>query len=66
MLDAVLEVETRMSVEVCILASGSGGNCTVVRSPGGTLLIDAGLGPRNTAKRMNGTGAWLKMSPPSA
>src|SRR3954451_22114076 len=56
----VLEVETRMSVEVCILASGSSGNCTIVRCPGGTMLIDAGLGPRNTAKRMDGTGAFLK------
>ena len=49
-----------MSVEVCILASGSGGNCTLVRCQGGTMLIDAGLGPRNTAKRMNGTGAFVK------
>jgi phosphoribosyl 1,2-cyclic phosphodiesterase len=56
----VFEVETRMSVEVCILASGSGGNCTIVRCDGGTMLIDAGLGPRNTAKRMNGTGAFVK------
>jgi phosphoribosyl 1,2-cyclic phosphodiesterase len=60
MFPSVIEVETRMSVEVCILASGSGGNCTIVRSPGGTLLIDAGLGPRNTAKRMNGTGAFVR------
>jgi len=56
----VFEVETRMSVEVCILASGSGGNCTIVRCDGGTMLIDAGLGPRNTAKRMNGTGVFVK------
>jgi phosphoribosyl 1,2-cyclic phosphodiesterase len=49
-----------MSVEVCILASGSGGNCTVVRTASGTMLLDAGLGPRNTAKRMNGTGVFVK------
>src|SRR6185312_2234304 len=53
-------LETRMSVEVCVLASGSGGNCTVVRTPSGTMLLDAGLGPRNTAKRMNGTGVSIK------
>lgn len=45
-----------MSIEVCVLASGSAGNCTVVRSPGGVMLIDAGIGPRITAKRLQGTG----------
>lgn len=45
-----------MSIEVCVLASGSAGNCTVVRSPGGVVLIDAGIGPRTAAQRMTGTG----------
>jgi len=45
-----------MSLELCILASGSGGNATVLRTPGGVVLIDAGIGPRTTAKRMSGTG----------
>ena len=49
-----------MSLEVCVLASGSSGNCTVVRSPAGVLLIDAGIGPRITARRMNGTGVHLR------
>jgi phosphoribosyl 1,2-cyclic phosphodiesterase len=49
-----------MSLEVCVLASGSSGNCTVVRSPAGVLLIDAGIGPRICAKRMNGTGVALR------
>jgi phosphoribosyl 1,2-cyclic phosphodiesterase len=44
-----------MSVELCVLASGSGGNCSVVRSPGGVVLIDAGLGPRQVAQRLAGT-----------
>jgi phosphoribosyl 1,2-cyclic phosphodiesterase len=48
-----------MSMEVCVLASGSGGNCTVVRTPNGSLLIDAGIGPRTAASRMSGTGATL-------
>jgi len=49
-----------MWVEVCILASGSSGNCAIVRTESGSMLVDAGLGPRNTAKRMNGTGASIK------
>jgi phosphoribosyl 1,2-cyclic phosphodiesterase len=46
-----------MSIELCILASGSSGNCTLLRTPSGSLLIDAGIGPRTTAQRMDGTGA---------
>ena len=49
-----------MSIEVCMLASGSGGNCTLLRTPKGVVLIDAGLGPRATASRMNGTGTTLR------
>lgn len=49
-----------MSLEMCVLASGSGGNCTVVRTPGGLVLIDAGIGPRTAAVRMNGTGAHVR------
>lgn len=45
-----------MSLEICILASGSSGNCTVLRTPDGVVLIDAGIGPRTAAKRMSGTG----------
>ncbi|HSZ60084.1 MAG TPA: MBL fold metallo-hydrolase [Tepidisphaeraceae bacterium] len=48
-----------MSVELCVLASGSGGNCTLLRTPAGTMLLDAGIGPRSAARRMNGTGASL-------
>src|SRR5688572_18633343 len=51
---------TRMSLELCVLASGSSGNCTVVRAPTGVMLIDAGLGPRVTARRMNGTGVRVR------
>src|SRR5438874_6080113 len=48
--------KTRMSLDLCILASGPSGNCTIVRTPAGVMLIDAGLGPRTTNKRMDGTG----------
>ena len=45
-----------MAVELCVLASGSAGNCTVLRAPSGVMLVDAGIGPRTVAQRMNGTG----------
>src|SRR5215212_3045578 len=45
-----------MSLELCILASGSAGNAALLRAPSGCLLIDAGIGPRTTAKRLEGTG----------
>lgn len=49
-----------MSLELCILGSGSAGNATVVRSAaGGHLLIDCGIGPRAVAKRLDGTGVSL-------
>src|SRR3954465_4662416 len=47
---------TRMSLELCILGSGSSGNCSVLRTPNGVMLIDAGLGPRTVARRLDGTG----------
>jgi phosphoribosyl 1,2-cyclic phosphodiesterase len=49
-----------MSIEVCVLASGSSGNCTIVRTPAGVVLVDAGLGPRTAARRMDGTGVALR------
>lgn len=48
-----------MSLELCILASGSAGNAAILRSPAGVLLIDAGIGPRTFAKRLDGTGVDL-------
>jgi phosphoribosyl 1,2-cyclic phosphodiesterase len=45
-----------MSLELCVLGSGSSGNSTVVRSPWGNFLIDAGFGPRTTAQRMHDRG----------
>jgi phosphoribosyl 1,2-cyclic phosphodiesterase len=49
-----------MSIEICVLASGSMGNCSVVRTPAGVVLIDAGIGPRTAAKRLNGTGVAVR------
>lgn len=44
---------------MCILASGSSGNCTVLRTPRGTMLIDAGLGPRAILSRLAIAGVQL-------
>lgn len=48
-----------MTLQLCVLASGSAGNASIVRSPSGVLLIDAGIGPRTLAKRLDGTGVRL-------
>ena len=45
-----------MSLELCILASGSAGNAAILRSQTGVLLIDAGIGPRTFGQRLDGTG----------
>lgn len=48
-----------MSLELCVLASGSSGNCAVVRTPTGAMLVDAGIGPRATIRRLDGTGVRI-------
>jgi len=48
-----------MSLSLSILASGSSGNASVLRSPCGSILIDCGIGPRTTAARMNHLGITL-------
>jgi phosphoribosyl 1,2-cyclic phosphodiesterase len=41
-----------MSLALSILASGSAGNSSAVRTAGGTVLLDCGIGPRVAAARM--------------
>jgi phosphoribosyl 1,2-cyclic phosphodiesterase len=41
------------ALELCVLGSGSGGNCSVLRSPGGAMMIDCGLGPRVVGRRLH-------------
>jgi phosphoribosyl 1,2-cyclic phosphodiesterase len=48
-----------MPLDLCILASGSGGNCSVVRSAGGVFLVDCGIALRVAAARLRGTGVKL-------
>lgn len=50
-----------MSLRFCVLGSGSRGNSTIVRlgeepRERGALLIDAGLSPRDTVRRMHAVG----------
>ncbi len=49
-----------MSLEMCVLGSGSGGNSTLLRAPSGLVMIDAGFGPRTTAARLAGTGVRVE------
>lgn len=46
----------QMPVRMTVLASGSRGNCTVVSSSQGSLLVDAGLSCRETIRRMRAAG----------
>jgi phosphoribosyl 1,2-cyclic phosphodiesterase len=39
-----------MSLKICVLASGSRGNCTLVASPSARILVDAGLSGRRTVE----------------
>lgn len=48
-----------MALRVCVLASGSAGNCTFVASENTAILIDAGLSGRETARRLGQVGADL-------
>lgn len=41
-----------MSLQVCVLASGSGGNAALLATPRTKVLIDAGIGPRVLAGRL--------------
>ena len=47
------------SMEICVLASGSSGNCTYVAGGGSCLLVDAGLGYKETITRLGQLGLEL-------
>jgi phosphoribosyl 1,2-cyclic phosphodiesterase len=52
-----------MSIQFAVLASGSRGNSTLVQGRNGGLLIDAGMGPRIMAQRLDSVGAnWSLIS----
>lgn len=49
-----------MSIELCVLGSGSSGNSSLLRLGDRAMLIDAGFGPRAILKRLDGTGVGLQ------
>jgi phosphoribosyl 1,2-cyclic phosphodiesterase len=52
-----------MSVQFAVLASGSRGNSTLVRSPSACMLIDVGIGPRAIGERLESVGAtWSRIA----
>ena len=48
-----------MALRICVLASGSSGNCTLVSSGDTTLLVDAGLSSREIGRRLGLAGFHL-------
>jgi phosphoribosyl 1,2-cyclic phosphodiesterase len=46
-----------MAVQFAVLASGSRGNATLIRSSGAGLLLDLGVGPRELTRRLESVGA---------
>jgi len=52
-----------MAVQFAVLASGSGGNATLIRSAGAGVLVDLGVGPRTLEERLESVGAgWGDVS----
>ena len=49
-----------MGFRICVLASGSSGNCTLVQSEACRILIDAGLSGRETARRLKQVGLAIE------
>lgn len=49
-----------LTVRLCVLSSGSGGNCVFVEAPGARVLIDAGLSYRETRRRAAEAGVDLR------
>ena len=45
-----------MPMRMTVLASGSRGNCTVISTSQGSILMDAGISCRETIKRMREAG----------
>lgn len=49
-----------MSLKVCVLASGSRGNCILIQSSETGVLIDAGLSGRETLRRLDQLGTRIE------
>jgi phosphoribosyl 1,2-cyclic phosphodiesterase len=55
--DISMDLPARL--QLCVLASGSGGNCTLLRTPVGSMLIDIGIGPRTFGRRVTMAGGSI-------
>lgn len=49
-----------MTMKICVLGSGSRGNCTLIQSEGSALLVDAGLSYRQTGLRLEEIGIRIE------
>ena len=49
-----------MSLRVCVLASGSSGNCTLIQSNTTSILVDAGLSGKQTKARLEQIGVKIQ------
>lgn len=45
-------VQSSVTLNLCVLGSGSGGNCTVIQYRDQAMLLDAGLGPVTISRRL--------------
>ena len=52
----VFPTDPCIRLRVCVLASGSSGNCIYVESPSTAILVDAGISARETLRRMDAAG----------
>src|SRR4051812_30085170 len=50
----------RMPLQFTVLASGSGGNASLIEADGFGVLLDTGLGPRQLAARLEAAGVSWK------
>ncbi len=46
-------------MRICVLGSGSNGNCTLVQEGNTSILVDLGFGPQSLARRLNNAGLEL-------
>src|SRR5262245_11408540 len=49
--------ERRVTLQFAVLASGIGGNASLIATDGMSVLLDIGLGPRQLARRLDAVGA---------
>ena len=46
-------------MKICVLGSGSAGNCTYIATPKARILVDLGFGRRSLRRRMREAGLSL-------